>query len=81
MIELPGVEARQTHEVQCVWVMIVKRQGLPAAKLGIQISSGPQMTASSIIQRRDGVPILRLARFGLVGGRSAFTTVHRLLSA
>jgi len=70
VIALIGVERQKAHQVQGVCVIGIRRKRLPAAELGIEVSSGMQMRETGLVER-GRIAYTRLVQdLGAAGGRT-----------
>src|SRR5262249_14370594 len=75
VIELLGMNAQQTHEVQRVGVLRVARQHLLATQLGLDMPAGMQVIAAGFIKLNHAVGGA-LAGFFTLESRLNLATVH-----
>jgi hypothetical protein len=76
MVELARVEADQRHEVQGLGVVGVSFKRLPAAELGLEISSRAQVAENGLMERSAR----RRGRGGInsLGDSLVLATIHDL---
>ena len=81
MIVLLGMEGQETHEMQGIRVFRVYREGLLAAKLGVEVPPGAEMLKAGLMERRRSSCRRRVPGCpGALGGGPAFAAVHQRIS-
>jgi hypothetical protein len=79
-IALLGMERQQPHQMQGIRMIGIRREGLLAVKLSVEISLGAQMTHACFAEHRGSAGAV-CNRLGFLDRGPALVTVHSAHSA